>query len=54
MPQATYDDLAAQGLVELRNIPGVEFPETIFSPGAFDRLNEPGAMEWFIVDPYGR
>jgi len=51
IPQSTYDDLVATGDVIVQPLPGAPIPQTVFGPGAFDRINE--VATWQQIKPGG-
>ena len=49
IPQSTYDDLARAGFVNVSPLPGVQIPEVVFSPEAFEQINRDAV--WQLVKP---
>jgi hypothetical protein len=45
LPASTVGELEDAGLVRTEPIPGVSTPQTVFSPGAFARVNEEATGE---------
>jgi RHS repeat-associated protein len=51
IPESTFSDLVDAGLVRETPLPGLPIPETVFSPGAFDRIN--AEASWQLIEPGG-
>jgi hypothetical protein len=49
LPASTVSQLEKEGLVRTGSIPGVDLPETVFSPAAFSRINR--VAEWKLLKP---
>jgi len=49
LPASTVSELENAGLVRTGAIPGVSIPETVFSPGAFARINDEAT--WQLIKP---
>jgi hypothetical protein len=49
LPTSTVSELENAGLVRTGSIPGVSIPETVFSPGAFARIN--AEATWQMIKP---
>jgi hypothetical protein len=49
LPASTVSELEKAGLARTGSIPGMGVPETVFSPGAFSRINQ--EAQWQLIKP---